>query len=113
MRTPTRLGEAQTTFRLALWRDGRLRPYAADPEEARAWVLSEVAVRARRAVGRGPCSPELERAAEALEEEWRRHGDRAVILPFADAKLMRAVVLDEAGAGWEALYQVGIGLKVS
>ncbi|WP_457798286.1 CRISPR-associated helicase Cas3' [Methylocystis sp. S23] len=109
--TPTRLGEAQTTFRLALWRNGALRPYAIDAEEARAWALSEVSIRAARASGRGACAAEMERAAAALEEIWRSHGDKAVILPFADES-MRAVVVGEKGAEKEILYKAGIGLKI-
>jgi len=111
--TPTRLGEAQTVFRLALWRDGVLAPYAQDADETRAWALSEVSIRAYHAIGRGACAPELERAAAALEEVWRKHGECAVILPFSDAANVRAVVRDEKGEEKEASYDVGSGLQVS
>jgi len=110
--TPTRLGEAQTVFRLALWRDGALFPLAVDAEETRAWALSEVSVGAYRATGRGPCPEDIERAAAALEEVWRGHGDKAVILPFT-ADAMRAVVVDEKGKQKEALYDAEIGLRIN
>jgi len=111
--TPTRLGEAQTTFRLAFWRDGALRPYARDDDEARAWALSEVSIRASAASARGACPPEIERAAAAGEEVWRRHGDRAVILPFADEIAMQAAVRNGKGKETRVIYNATVGLRLS
>jgi CRISPR-associated endonuclease/helicase Cas3 len=111
--TPTRLGEAQTIFRVALWRDGRLRPYAEDEDEPRAWALSEVSIRAYAASGRRACPPDMERAAAALEAIWRAHGDRAVILPFAGPDNMRVGVTNEKAQEREAWYDAEIGLKVA
>ncbi|MCC3246302.1 CRISPR-associated helicase Cas3' [Methylocystis sp. WRRC1] len=90
VRTPTRLGDEQTIFRLAFWKDGSLRPYAEDPDVFRAWALSEVSVRATRASGRGQYDDEVEAAARALEELWRRNGDSAVILPLIGGAPWRA-----------------------
>lgn len=87
--TPTRLGDERRIFRLARWDGERLTPWApiVDPadriEEARAWALSEVSLRASRAEGRGDYAGEIERAAAAIEEHWRKHGDgRSVVLPI-------------------------------
>ena len=82
IRTPTRLGEEQTVFRLAFWAKDGLRPYANDHDPMRAWALSEVSVRVRRATGRGALAPEIETAASALEAKWRETGDGAVVLPL-------------------------------
>lgn len=47
--TPTRLeDQPQITLRLARWKEGRLVPYADDPDERRAWAMSEVSVAASR-----------------------------------------------------------------
>lgn len=110
--TPTRLGEAQTTFRLAFWRNGALLPYVNDEDELRAWALSEVSIGAYKAMGRGACCAEMEPACAVIEEVWRRHGDRSVLLPFA-AGAMRAVVADERGKEKEALYDAGTGLRIN
>ena len=82
IRKPTRLGEEQTVFRLAFWRDGRLRPYANESDPMRAWALSEVSVSVRKATGRSASSPEIEMAASALEAKWREAGDGTVVLPL-------------------------------
>lgn len=86
---PTRLGDERRIFRLARWDGERLTPWApiVDPtdrfEEARAWALSEVSLRASRADGRGGYPREIEQAAVAIEERWRKHGDgRSVVLPI-------------------------------
>ena len=50
VRTPTRLGEPQKTFRLARIDDKRVVPWYSDEDPHRAWALSEVSVRATRLV---------------------------------------------------------------
>ena len=82
IRTPTRLGEEQTVFRLANWDQGRLHPYADEVDPVRAWALSEVSVSVRRATGRGIYALEIEATANAIEAKWRDVGDRAIILPL-------------------------------
>lgn len=87
---PTRLGEAQTLFRLAHWRHGALVPYGtaeADGDPILAWALSEVSVARRRTVGRGAVPPDVERAALAIERPWREHGDTAIVLPVIDGRV--------------------------
>lgn len=113
VRTPTRLGDEQTTFRLAFWEDGKLRPYADDPDIFRAWALSEVAVRAARASGRGHYDPAIEAGAQAQEEIWRRNGDGAVILPLTEAEAGYVAALRAAITEKQASYRKIDGLKIS
>ena len=115
VRTPTRLGEEQTVFRLAFWRDGRLRPYAEDDDEIRAWALSEVSIRKARATGRGACAPEIERAAGVLEESWRKHGDWSAILPLEGEEPRRASAARLSGGlvqRFDCTYDSGCGLRL-
>ena len=51
VRTPTRLGDAQIVFRLARDENGAVVPWYPHEEPRRAWVLSEVSVRATRLAG--------------------------------------------------------------
>ncbi len=49
LRTPTRLeDQPQVTLRLAVLRDGKVVPYADDPDPRRAWALSEVRIARHR-----------------------------------------------------------------
>jgi CRISPR-associated endonuclease/helicase Cas3 len=86
---PTRLGEARTVFRLALWTEGRLQPWAGPITEGlspraieRLWALSEVALTRRRATCRGTYPPEIEGAAATLEKAWMDRASGAVVLPL-------------------------------
>lgn len=53
-RTPTRLADPMTTLRLARLEGGRVVPWCADATEARAWALSEVAIRTARVAAAAP-----------------------------------------------------------
>ena len=112
-RTPTRIGETQTVFRLAHWEGGRLRPYASDPDLIRAWALSEVSVSARRATGRGSYPPEIEAAAKVIEEKWQEVGDGAVVLPLDGNEPWRALVSDGTGKEKPAFYNSRTGLQTN
>lgn len=69
-RTPTRLEDRpQATLRLARLVDGRVVPYAVDPDPRRAWALSEVRVAAYRLEGYAP-SPAVGDAIAAARAEW-------------------------------------------
>lgn len=71
-RTPTRLeSEPSVTLRLALVRDGRIVPYAGDPDIRRAWALSEVSV-ARRRVAACPLPDALQAAGDRAKADWGR-----------------------------------------
>lgn len=65
VRTPTRLGDAQLTFRLARDEHGSVVPWCPHKETRRAWALSEVSVRATRLSG----APE-NAAVAAAKADW-------------------------------------------
>ncbi len=65
IRTPTRLGEAQAVFRLAREEDGAVVPWYPHEDRRRAWVLSEVSVRAGRLNG-----AESDQRIEKAKEDW-------------------------------------------
>jgi CRISPR-associated endonuclease/helicase Cas3 len=69
-RTPTRLGEAGTIFRLARWQAGRLEPFCAADTPERAWALSEVTLGPWLADGVPAADAMLERAAAAVRRGW-------------------------------------------
>ena len=113
IRTPTRLGEEQTLFRLAFWENGHLRPYVNNSDPTRAWALSEVSIRKWRAEVRGVYSHEVEAAAGALEKEWwEKTGDDAVVLPLDGEGPWRASVSDEKGNQKDAFYDRNFGLRI-
>jgi CRISPR-associated endonuclease/helicase Cas3 len=68
--TPTRLGEDTVVLRLARWENGKLRPWCHDPDEARAWCLSEISIAARRLFRPLPPSEEAEAAVSKLQASW-------------------------------------------
>jgi CRISPR-associated endonuclease/helicase Cas3 len=97
-RTPTRLGEAMSTLRLAKVVDGALIPWCADPNPHRAWALSEVTVRAHRATG-APIPKPLKAAADATRSSWTRH----------DAEKLLVVLRQEAEGVWSGMVVDGKG----
>ncbi len=79
----TRLGEATRTVRLAKWHDGKLIPWVdGEVDEKRAWRMSEIQLRAAKAIGRGKHSPEIEKAASAIESTWAGRAATALLLPL-------------------------------
>lgn len=116
--TPTRLGHERTVFRLARWDGTRLTPWApiaapgAPLDVARAWALSEVAVRATRANGRGAYGPAIEARAAAIEAPWREHGDTCVVMPMVPIGEggFSAQVAGKRGDALEVLYEAGRGM---
>ena len=99
--TPTRLGDPVTVFRLGKIEDGKIAPYYADANTARAWALSEVSISRRRATG--VPEPDCERAhliktAKASWPDWEQD--------------MPLLVLEQDGAGWKGVVdKLGEGEK--
>jgi CRISPR-associated endonuclease/helicase Cas3 len=87
----TRLGDPQTTLRLARIDGDRLRPWADDPDPWRAWKLSEVRVRAA-ALGSVELPQEWQSAAVAIRAEW----------PDRDAKHVFLCLLQESNGEYVA-----------
>jgi len=70
--TPTRIeDQPHITLRLALLREGRVVPYADDPNPRRAWALSEISV-ARHRIAACPVPLGLQPAAAAARGDWGR-----------------------------------------
>ncbi len=114
--TPTRLGEKRLVLRLARWDGAGLTPWIAATgsdfmAQRRAWALSEVAISRFRAIQRGPCDPQIERAAAAIEEPWREFGENAVVLPLLEGEDGFAGILArEDGAAIRVVYYPVLGL---
>jgi CRISPR-associated endonuclease/helicase Cas3 len=67
---PTRLGDDYTIFRIARVQQGRLVPWCDDADEAKAWALSEIALRKSIADGAEvPAHRDAE--AEKLRKGWK------------------------------------------
>ena len=113
--TPTRLEDRpQVTLRLALIRDGVVVPYAADPDIARAWALSEVAV-AQHRITACPIPAELESAANLAKAgwgRWERESERVVLaIVKADADGFVLDALDGRGKRVAHRYSARHGLS--
>lgn len=87
VRTPTRLGDAQITFRLAQMDNGVVVPWYPHEETWRAWALSEVSVRATRLSG-APEHP----AVDAIKGEW----------PTWDREIPVLLLRLDGEGGWQA-----------
>lgn len=83
---PTRLGEADTTVRLArVTAAGDILPWArGSMPPATAWALSEVRLAAWR-VPAGSSAPRYSDAVDALRTGWRRHEREIPVLPLIEA----------------------------
>lgn len=79
---PTRLAEPTTVFRLAKFVDGRLIPWADDPNPHRAWRLSEISVRSSRLAQAGPFDAALATAVEEAKAAMPDGGTYAEVLPL-------------------------------
>ncbi len=86
IRTPTRLGEPQTTLRLARWEGGKLVPWAVDAPRRLAWRLSEVSVRAVRINDEAPYAPTLANQIAQLKGNWSRWEAECVVVPLASGE---------------------------
>ncbi len=81
---PTRLIDEQTVLRLAkAGGDGELRPWAGgQPEDWRAWALSEVRVSSRK-LGKGAqVEAQFREAVERLRAEWPKYERDVVVVPM-------------------------------
>lgn len=84
LRVPTRLGDEQTTVRLARVEGGRLVPWAAADTPWKAWALSEVRVRRTRIPPDAAPAPEFAAAAEAARGTWGRFERELPVLPLVE-----------------------------
>jgi CRISPR-associated endonuclease/helicase Cas3 len=86
IRPMTRLGEAQTTVRLARRRvDGSLAPWAtADGPPWKAWALSEVRLPASRVPFGSTAGGEFDAAIEVVRGEWGKFEQEITVLPLVE-----------------------------
>ncbi|MHB1224474.1 MAG: hypothetical protein ACYC2G_10610 [Gemmatimonadaceae bacterium] len=82
----TRLGDEQTTVRLARLRpDGSLAPWATtDGPRWKAWALSEVSLRASRVPFGSAAAPEHTAAIEAVRGDWGKFEQEITVLPLME-----------------------------
>jgi CRISPR-associated endonuclease/helicase Cas3 len=114
-RTPTRLEERpQVVLRLAVERDGKVVPYAEDPDPDRSWALSEVSVAADR-VTTCLVPAGLEAAAEAARAgwgRWERESPRHLLAVMDGHGAMRAMGGREGGETVSLIYSRVAGLTL-
>ena len=98
LRTPTRLmDQPQVTLRLARLENGAIRPYYADPQDWRAWRLSEVNVSERGISGEWTNSEEAA-AVVQLKAEWRVYdADKIVVVLFGERGAYQGHASNEKG----------------
>lgn len=108
-RTPTRLGDAMTTVRLAL-AGSTARPL--HEHRWRGWELSQVNVRSYRIAQRAPGTPELESALEAAETAMRDKGKWSVTVPLeSKGGVFTGVALNSEGNPVAFTYDYDYGLR--
>lgn len=83
VRTPTRLGEASVTLRLARWDGNRITPWFENPYPRIAWDLSQVSVRESQVAAAADHPGPLARAVEEAIKSMPDRGRNAVIVPLS------------------------------
>lgn len=99
LRAPTRLGDAQTTLRLArVAADGALLPWCEmDGPAWKQWSLSEVRVRATRVPPNAMADPDFLGHVDAIRAEWGRFERDIPLLPLQeDGGVWRGTLHDPA-----------------
>lgn len=121
--TPTRLGEKVTVLRLARRDKGHIVPWfpvdECDGSLARAWALSECAVRQTKASGVPPVTGSLAREIAAAKEAWPAWEQDEPLLLLEPARddpggnLWHGRVVDKDNREREVLYDDRMGLRIS
>jgi CRISPR-associated endonuclease/helicase Cas3 len=108
-RTPTRLGDARTTLRLAVLENGTVRPLC---DGAHAWHLSEVSVLASR-VADVVNDAAAAQAVEALRADWPRWEREIPVLVLrpVGVETWQGRVVDATGARQDVVYSRAAGLR--
>ncbi len=110
--TPTRLGEDTVVLRLARWENGRLNPWSDDPDEARAWRLSEISIAARRLSRPLPPSAEAEAAIVNAQASWPGRYEPPMVLALepSEEDIWTGKWLDRREAVAQISYSLMSGL---
>jgi CRISPR-associated endonuclease/helicase Cas3 len=98
-RVPTRIGDDTVTLRLAVFRDGRILPWAlrdgSERADRRDWALSEVSVRRARCKGTPEADRQTAGTIQKAREGWTLSEQEVPILvlqPGADGRWSGAVI---------------------
>jgi CRISPR-associated endonuclease/helicase Cas3 len=113
--TPTRLGEPTVTLRLARLENGQLMPWADNPDEERAWRLSEVSVRAAQVAEAVIDDAEIAAAIAARQAKESRAFDAPVYVPLVQGadQIWSAPITASNERRMIAFYCSGQGLRFS
>jgi CRISPR-associated endonuclease/helicase Cas3 len=106
---PTRLGDDYVTFRMAREENGSLVPFCGDTDPARAWALSEIALR-RSIADDAEASPAVERL-RAGWPKWQREIPVLVLIPRHPGGFMAQARRSQGGI--TLLYDEADGLCIS
>ena len=120
--TPTRLGEKVTVFRLARRAKGDIAPWfpvaECDGSLARAWALSECAVRQTKASGVPPVTGSIAREIAVAKEAWPAWEQNEPLLLLEPARddpsgnHWRGRVVDKDNREREVLYDNQVGFRI-
>jgi len=105
MRTPTRLGDADTTVRLARWDGANLAPWYTDSDFP--WDMSQVNIRSAKLFSEAEShDPVLRQAVEMLKQSLPDKGKWSVLVPItpADDGRWRGEALDKDGNPVVVIY---------
>jgi CRISPR-associated endonuclease/helicase Cas3 len=108
--TPTREGEERVLLRLCKWEKGRLRPYADNCDQNRAWQLSEVSVRKGRFTKRAGLPGEIEAAAAELDAQWAERNIFAKAIPMTPGRIWTLPIASNQKGVRRATYSQETGL---
>lgn len=114
MRTPTRLGESETTVRLAKWDGTNLTPWYTDTDFP--WDMSQVNIRSTMLFSEAEHrEPGLLKAIEMLKQSLPDKGKWSVLVPIAlfDDGYWRGEALDKDGKPVEVTYSREQGVTVT
>ena len=112
LRVPTRLGDEQTTLRLARVCGERLEPWAEADALWKAWALSEVRVRRTRVPLDATVTPNFAAAAESIRATWGRYERELPVLPLEEGTpgLWRGALLRPGKEPIRITYTAATGL---
>jgi CRISPR-associated endonuclease/helicase Cas3 len=114
MRTPTRLGDAETTVRLARWDGATLAPWYPDSDFP--WDMSQVNIRSAKLFSEAESSdPALQKAIETLKQSLPDKGKWSVLVPLSltDNGDWQGEALDKDGKPVVVTYSRRQGVTVS